>query len=419
MKILILALSLLLLACAAQAAELDHQFVAVNTNQTTTSSTFSECTGATIASGNFTAGKKYLIFVTAHIGNTTGTAGVGSQARMVHGSTVFDGSTARELDGANIRQPYEWMGVWTAVGGEAITLQFASSNNSDTVNCNFVGMMALNLSDDLTENTDWFYNERTVDDTLSSTPTDGGTVTFTPAGASDWLVCAYVQFDGVNNTDLLTTILDRSGEATSTTPSASESMGNSVQDPNVTLCRVYSLTAASNTFTEKSSTSGTVQVRLQSSLFALNLNKFRNHGSAYTEADTNLSATDYATNAQTLNFTPDLQGPVWIVGGLGFDRAANTRELEYRLQIDGSDDPAGQTTANYQFDEGNSNGGEWFFPIQTYVSSMTAAAHTINLDASSDQTTSTPTAQQRFLMAVSMELAAAAARPPIAPIILQ
>lgn len=47
--------------------------------------------------------------------------------------------------------------------------------------------------------------------------------------------------------------------------------------------------------------------------------------------------------------------------------------------------------------------------LSTVVSSMTAAAHTIDLDGSISATTGTPDAETATLWAVTMELAAAAA----------
>lgn len=44
--------------------------------------------------------------------------------------------------------------------------------------------------------------------------------------------------------------------------------------------------------------------------------------------------------------------------------------------------------------------------ISTSVTNMTAAAHTVDLDGSVDTTTGTPSAQQRSLVAFTLELAA-------------
>lgn len=402
------------------AAEIDYDFVSVTSNQTTTSSTYGTITGATIADTEFTATKKYLLFITAQCVNTTGTAGVMARIKVIHGSTDFTESIAEYSEGAGNRFNYLFFTVWTAVSSEAISVQFASENNSDTIGCDQVGMFKLNLTDNLTENTDWFFNERTNDDSLSTTPTDGGSLTFTPA-AGDWAVLTYAVYSTTGNTDSTTSIMDRSGEATSSTPSQTIDVTNSDNNIQAMLARVFALTAVSNTFKEISSISGATDTvtRTHSSVFALNLNKFRNHTNAYTDADASLSATDYATNAQTASITPDIQGAVWVVAGLGFDKQNTARKLEFRLQIDDADDPAAQTTDNYPFDLGAGASDESYFIVQT-VSTLTAAAHTLDLDASADSISSTPAVQHRTIFAVTMELPASPATArPVVPIIMQ
>ena len=97
----------------------------------------------------------------------------------------------------------------------------------------------------------------------------------------------------------------------------------------------------------------------------------------------------------------------------GFDRGDFNNSGEFRLQVDGADQPAGQTTDNYQFlGDTGSDTNEHPMMLST-VANLTAAAHTIDLDASVNQTTNTPTGQDRLLWAVSMELTAPG--PPQVP----
>jgi len=389
-------------------AAIEHVAVAVNSVQTTTSSTYGDVTGAAIASSSFTVGKKYLITVTAQLSLSANS--ILGYCSVLHGTTMFaESELILSSTTANFWHVYQWRTVWTAVTSEGIKLQFKNGDNSTTLSCNFVSILAINLSDDLTENTDWFFAERANDDALSTTPLDGASITFTPGTAGhDWLVGTYAQVQpGATNTSSISN-MSRSGEAASSVPSARlESFQSGTTIFSYPLTRVFSLGNASNTFKEQSATSsGVAHTRLHSSVFALNLNKFRVHSSAYTEADAALSATDYATELATLSITPAVAGDVWIGAYWGFDSQATGREAEFRLQEGANDIPAGQTTANYQFKWGGDNADETPLGIET-VQRLTATEYTIALDASADSATSTPAGQHRQLWAVTMELPAA------------
>jgi hypothetical protein len=388
-------------------AEIAHAFTEQNTNQTTSSISYVDVTGANIASGNFTVGKKYLLYITAQLANSLGNRQ--AYLKVLHGSTDFaESESNREQVGAGVRRTYTFLTVWTAVSGEAIKLQFHASNPDETVGVDQVAMLAINLSDDVTEDTDWFFNERSTDDTLSGTPTDGASITFTPGTASDdWLVLVTAQYDPVVDTDRVLQVLDRSGEATSSLPQAD--VGLQEADSSGILhgmARVFTLGAASNTFKEKSTAQSGSPIRLHSTIFALNLNKFDRHAFAYTEADENLSATDYATELQTASITPTVTGDVWMGAYWGFDKNAGARLAKFRVQVDNSDQPAGQTTDAYDFRyDSNYDGDEDPFLLST-LANLSNAAHTVDLDASVDDVTGTPAGQQRTIWAVTMELAA-------------
>jgi hypothetical protein len=384
-------------------AAIAHAFTEQNTAQTTTSGTYGDVSGAAITSGNFTAGKKYLLCVTAQINeNSSGLVSVKTQ----HGTTDFAQSEyIFGAAGSADRATYCFMTVWTAVSSEGIKLQFKTSAGTGAVDQ--ISLFAMNLSDDLTENTDWFFAERTNDDALSTTPTDGASVTFTPGTAGqNWLVLANTQYD-ISATDLVSSNITRSGEASSSTPSAQASYATASNQPCFALARVFSLGASSNTFKEVSASGATSNTRLNSAIFALNLGKFAVNQAAYTDADSStLSTTNYATNLQTLSITPSTASDVWILAYWGADRNATARLVEFRVQVDSSDQPTGQTSDNYSFRAAaTAAGDEDPYILSTLVSSMSAAAHTINLDASVDSATGAPTGQHRQLVAVTMELA--------------
>jgi hypothetical protein len=135
--------------------------------------------------------------------------------------------------------------------------------------------------------------------------------------------------------------IGRSGEASSSVPEARReriAAGESTRRNQVSLARVFSLGASSNTFAEQGAETAADVTRQHSRVFAMNLEKFRNHEFAYTEADASLSATNYATNLETLSITPDVTGDVWAGGYFGFHAGAADREVEFRIQLDNADE---------------------------------------------------------------------------------
>lgn len=400
---LFLAALILFLPSLVQAAEIEHASASVTSNQTTSSTTFVDVTGATISSGSFTAGKKYLLLTTAQIGATDSD---GTQVRMVHGSTAFDGSTVWNPFGTTAtRNIYPFMAVWTAVSSEGIALQYASRlGGANVARANFAHLFAMNLSDDLTENTDWFYNEVSADDAMSTSYENGAAVT---VGAGNWLVMAVAQVDFA--AQAANTVAVRISDGTNVLPVTSLDIGNSALDEAVMgASRVYTVASSATYTVQYAVSASTTANHLHSKIFAINLNKFRNHVAAYTEAGTNLSATDWATQIQTASITPDVQGDVLVGATWSFERNDSGNMANQRLQLDGSDEPSGQTAAVYDFRHGVNPllDPMWF---STTVADMTAAAHTLDLDGSVNATTGTPTAKYASLWAFTMELAAAAA----------
>jgi hypothetical protein len=379
------------------------------TNQTTTNNGYVDATNGDIASGSFTTGKKYLIVASAQLGIATTAASCG--CRIVHGTTAFDDSEQLYATAlANARIAYAWWTVWTAVSGEGIKIQYSSNAAGNTVGLNFIVLFAMNLSDDLVENTDWFWSERATDDALTDTDFAGGSVTFTPAVASQrWLVMTNAQMNLGANTRLGTSVLTRSGEASVGLPVAQQERAT-VFISQFTLAKASILGAVSNTFAEAAAETGGDITRLHSRVIAINLTKFKNHEYSENASSVNLSATNYATQLRTISITPDVTGDVWVGAFCDFDVGNASREIEFRIQRGNADEPAGQTTANYQFDAANDAANELPQFTQCFPSLTAATAYTFDFDASTDATTGTPKCWDQALWAVTMELAEAAAQ---------
>lgn len=388
-------------------AVISSSFAEQNTNQTTSSASFGDVTGATLASSAFTAGKKYLILVTAQYSATNGD---GTEVRVVHGSTLFTGSQCWCVFGASAdRIPYTYMTVWTAVSSEGIALQYRSRlGGANVAGCNFASVLSICLSDDLTENTDWFFNENTTASGLTSTHTSFASVSLTPAVASqDWLVIGHALLDF--NAQITTFVGCRLYDGTNTFPATMLDAQNSALDELVFgLARVYTLPASATTLDVQAATSsGTNGNHKSSRIFALNLHKFREHANAYTEAAQALSETNYATELQTMTLTPPVVSDTIILSYWGWDKKTGDPVCRYRVQLDNSDQPAGQTTAAYALKGGLSSPVEWEL-LLTKVVDLSAASHTIDLDASTSSAAGGAEGQERTLAAFTLELAAVA-----------
>ncbi|MGH9909990.1 MAG: hypothetical protein ACRD32_05060, partial [Nitrososphaerales archaeon] len=271
---------------------ISHIYDEVTTRKTTTSATYVNVTDSSITSGNFTAGKKYLIIATAQFDGSS--IASNAMVRLAHGSTAFAGSNMTKEPMAVTTQEYTYgyWTVWTAVSGEDVSLQFACEGGC-TVGVDNIGLFAMNLSDDLTENTDWFVSENSTSIPHSTTFKTGAQITFTPATAGhDWLVLAKdnVNFDESTPATNAEFRIERYGEATSLFPlltEEGEDAGGSALDGNAwMLIRNYTLGAVSNTFAVgvRDAAAFTPQHRSNfTGIFALDMDKFKNNNQTYTE----------------------------------------------------------------------------------------------------------------------------------------
>ena len=114
MRVIWLILIAILFPIQAHAVTVPHAFTEVNTQQTTTSTSYVDVSGASITSGNFIAGKNYFIQFCGQFSEDGSSFG---WVRAVHGSTAFSESeqtfyrSSTNIDNTAIC----WFTVWTAV----------------------------------------------------------------------------------------------------------------------------------------------------------------------------------------------------------------------------------------------------------------------------------------------------------------
>ena len=397
-------------------AVIPHIFLRMVTNRTRALSSFATITNSEITDDKFTNGDDYLILATAQTsGDSTATS---VQIRLVHGSTAFADSlqSYEPASGSAIRRhTYAIIRLWTAVSGEGIKLEFASLDNSNTINANFVHITAFNMSGSgLTRGTDWDYKEEDADTTLSTSwsSSNNASLTFaSPPAGSRWWILAWCQNDNGDNITSLASRIERSGEASDTSRVYMRE-GEIAADFDTPLLSAVYTCSSSNTFKQQSrNDSASTGDRRFSAIFAINLEKFAQATVHELSPDpTQLSTTEW-TEIMSDSIIPSPSSPVLCYGFWIFDVANFARFAGMRMQESGvGDDPAGQTAANYSFGPNWDNTDQDDIHIQTDLASF-STTKTMDIDADINGGTSS-NAIKGLVLLLTMELEAAA-DPPI------
>jgi hypothetical protein len=291
---------------------------------------------ATIPAASFTAGAKYLILAFAMF-QSSSSANEG-RLRLVRGTTpteFTDAYNAEELLANTTHSQAGWMTMYTQPGTtELVKIQISSSAASTTTG-EWGHIIAINLDDIGTEDTDYRYNEVTADLTLSTSYQDGATETWTPNGTDKWLMIGQVSWvpgDVAAQTDVQI-VLD--GTSVGLVSEEGEDVTN--ERRNRLIMWAATPTNASHTFKVQAkgeTATGTVQ---SSRVFVLNLSKFA-------QADYNVSSGTTAlvegagwTNIATLSPTPGATGNFVILSSQIQDyNAATGTSPQGRQQVNAS-----------------------------------------------------------------------------------
>lgn len=357
------------------------------------------------ASGNFVAGGKYLLLVTA----LTSGPNASDDIKMIvtHGGTAFaDSEYVLEPASANRRYDYTWFKVWVAVGGEAIDFQIAGQLGTTVVTADQIVISAIRLDVDLVENTDWFYAESPTDIVLSLTPQDGASVAFTSVISSNWLVITTSQFDVVSTSASYSSVVTSTGTYNESLPHASRQGENGTNILLHTMSRVFgNLGAASQTYKEQSYNEFAVSgSRLHSAIFALDLTKFRNVAFDWDEEDEVLSPTDWDNTFGSLILTPGVPTDAMILCSGILKTNTTGQKVVHRLQSDATDTPASQTSDRWNEEDAAADTDEMAI-WRSSLLSLTTATHLIEWAGDGIGTLAGgPAVRSRSICAFSLEL---------------
>lgn len=207
-----------------------------------------------------------------------------------------------------------FMAVYTQPGTtETVTLEFASSTTSQEAILRWAQVVAINLDDIGTQNTDYWYTENTTDSSYGTTPTDAASVTFSANGTDKYLYIANVTFDWVGDPTTTSAGFDLVVDGTTQQRVYEEGEDQTNEQRNRLLMWAETPTNASHTVKVQGySEAGTIVQHLSSRVFVLNLSAFSDVHIA-TPADHQLTALDTWQNAWTTSFTPAASGDYFVM----------------------------------------------------------------------------------------------------------
>ncbi len=368
---------------------------------------------AEIATGAFTGSKKYLVIVNALVrsSNTANVIGI----KVVHGASPTDFATSvMQIEpGGDVNFDYDYF-WWTVFDQpatpETIKVQFKTVDSGQTVFADEVRVFAINLTDDLTENTDWHLDENTSGATHTTTAfgagqTDRASITFTPGSAGDdWLILSRARIDIVAATLNYEIATLNESDAL-----VRQKITNEGEDP-ADEFRVHTvpwvaegLSAAEHTYKvqTRDDTTG-VNEYVSSAILALNLDLFESHSVIQTTG-TVATTTSFTELATLGSYSPTTTGDHLVIGDALF--AAGFSESRLRLQFDGTSDPTGWETDATQWRAADGS-DEFNIPVAV-IHSISSSGVTVDLDGDSIDTANFWS--DRTIIAFSMELAAAGA----------
>ena len=252
--------------------------------QGATAATTSWVDTATLPNTDFVVGKTYLILANqiCKINNAASDVRV----RLVHGPTptVFDdGSLAWEGSGNTQEHELSYMFLYTQPGtAELVKLQISNSA-TNTVTSIFSQIIAIKLSDDFTSETNYFWNEFLTDYTITTTPTAKAiTSSFTPNGTDRWLFIGHMIYDVVSITDEIGfELYDSVAGVLSLMQEEGEDATNDFKSANLYWAGVP--TNAARTLAVRPFNEGGSNVMLASRVIAINLSKFAQSASVFTQ----------------------------------------------------------------------------------------------------------------------------------------
>jgi hypothetical protein len=373
-------------------AEIDHYYKSHDAliTKSCSNGTWQEVTEYQIDSSNFAAGKKYLIVINFSI-NTGLDNNQNAMVRVLHGSTPFPDSTyrneTRRNNGAHVGHGYQYWTVWTALSGEDIHIEVTQPTaTSVTVRTEEYEAVVMNLEDGLTENTDWFYQTETHSGNLPTSwgvaPGIGASITF-DGGGNDWMILAFGHFvHDATTGKYLMRVYDVTDVA-----AYSQVWHRAVDvDDYRPHMLMIGLTNAGSSHTvrveARNNTSGVIHDWDYSKIFALNLNKFKDHWTGYSTTAVSLAVLDtwYEVYGKP-DYAASQAGNALIWSQEIADVGEATKSIYSRMTLNGLVVPTGHSDAKRELPHGDADETAHH---RIYLGSVNAGSNDIDIDMNED-----------------------------------
>lgn len=331
----------------------------------------------------------------------------------MHASTAFAESEQRyEIQFAGAEHMYSWWTVFTQPGTpETIKMQYRNVTSAGhTVYADEIQIIAINLSDDLTENTDWHYAADTTQTAQTGSFVDRASITFTPSsGVNDWLILGRIGIDhtpaGSLSNRVHVQLLEDGALVRAELTQIPEDTTDQIQWPIPYVAQ--SLSEASHTYKLQSKDSVIGAANYESSaVLAIDTSKFANV--TFVDTATQIGPTvvvDTWAEANTITHTPDATGDTLIIGDIVVDHENTIDHWGTRIQVAGTTVPAGWDGGAMAHAYPNSGDDVRNLPLFV-LSSVTDAGQALDLDYYPAQDGGFLT--ERTIIAISMALPAAA-----------
>ncbi len=427
MKLKVILVSLIILSIIplyppqqAFGAEITHYYEENNTCVNTTANDSPVITVTDGTDFNFIDGRKYLIIAKGEIGSDNSAENLSMSLR--HGSTMFTGSNYRMeqtagllLTGSCTSDPhyfnYFFFVVWAPVGAsqasENIILIADVSQASGTYEYDQASIFIMEISEDLTEDTDWHYDADTninqVLGTSWDTPNDAQII-FTPDNNNDlWLIMCTTTLDTAQTTAKYHSRINAITDSVTVEVGEMEGEDSGADQYLQTGIYLTTIENSSHTFeceAQRSGGTASTHQRDYNAIFALNLDKFESQD--FTQNLTPTGNPNSLGEIITLDYTPATTGDQYILAVAIHEIIGQTSYCEIcQLQIDDVDQPTGNAVGDSPtaFWE-TADMGSW---VEQKMMSLDTSTHNIDFDATDGAVSGTFNA--KAIVAFSMELA--------------
>ena len=270
-------------------------------------------TRLSIPQSSLTNGDRYIALWKGLVGQAGGRTRL--QLR-IDGTLVTGqrGTRAAAFAGARTKQ-ISGFHVFTA--GSTGNVEVEAVNVTSNSNTRDEHLLLIKLDDAMVENTDWFLNVNTTNDSTHGSSygseNDKASITFTPDGVSDYLVIGNLKWAFTNDDDETWRIRDQTAAVTLVqTGPGGGNIGN--EDANDVLMHVLQAPAAVPKTIDTEYKSFPVSIKDDARLFILRLNVFSSFG--FVQTDLNATPTGARQSIGSTSVTPDANGEVIILSSL-------------------------------------------------------------------------------------------------------